>query len=291
MYSYNINSTYIANSSAIPSAHSATVGQILQINANQVATASADHTVKVWDIATHSLVNTYNGHTDQVRCLAVLPGGLLATGSWDSTFRVWDMQAQTVRTVNVANPVWGLKMNPVYGNLVVSMKDLIAIYDPITFALVKTISTGRIYYSMEILLPSGDLIMAGDYMDVYSLPSGSITGIYYLINDWLRISTIKLLPDNVTLVCGLQYSGFLELVNTRTNYMQIWKSAHSGDAVTMLSMTPDLTYLVSGAQDNSLIIWTWSTMSLTYVKTFPVAGQFYAGLALKPTFTESKNLI
>jgi WD40 repeat protein len=200
------------------------------------------------------------------------------------------MQAQTVSTVNVANPVWGLKMNPVYGNLVVSMKDLIAIYDPITFALLQTISTDRTYYSMEILLPSGNLIMAGDYLDVYSLTSGNSTGIHYLVNYYLRINTIKLLPDNVTLVCGFQYSGYLELLNTRTYSMNSWITGHSSSGITMLSMSPDMIYLVSGAQDNSLMLWTWSTMSLTFVKTFPVTGKFFAGVSLKPTFTESKNL-
>ena len=55
-----------------------------------VATASFDHTVKVWDVAEGKVVQTFNGHQARVLTLAWSPAGArLASGGLDGV-RLWD---------------------------------------------------------------------------------------------------------------------------------------------------------------------------------------------------------
>jgi WD40 repeat protein len=57
-----------------------------------LATANVDHNVKLWDVASHQLIATLTGHTNNVNGLAFSPDGhTLATGSADHTIRLWDL--------------------------------------------------------------------------------------------------------------------------------------------------------------------------------------------------------
>jgi WD40 repeat protein len=57
----------------------------------KLASASMDHTVKLWDPRAHKLLHTYTGHAGWVTSVAFSPDGkLLASGSWDETVKVWN---------------------------------------------------------------------------------------------------------------------------------------------------------------------------------------------------------
>ena len=58
----------------------------------RVVSASLDHTLKVWDVATGECVATLEGHSQYVQCVAVFPDGQsVVSGSWDKTLKVWDV--------------------------------------------------------------------------------------------------------------------------------------------------------------------------------------------------------
>ncbi|KAK1976745.1 WD40-repeat-containing domain protein, partial [Colletotrichum cereale] len=57
----------------------------------QLASASWDKIVKVWDAATGQYLRTLAGHSDYVTSVAVSGDGMqLASASRDSTVKVWD---------------------------------------------------------------------------------------------------------------------------------------------------------------------------------------------------------
>jgi WD40 repeat protein len=66
-------------------------------NGRWLASASADHTVCVWDDSHERLSLRLSGHTHTVHCVAWSPDGQrLATGSWDRSVCVWDASSGAV---------------------------------------------------------------------------------------------------------------------------------------------------------------------------------------------------
>jgi hypothetical protein len=60
----------------------------------QLATASADGLIRIWDVTTGKVVHSLKGHDGAVRCLAYSPDGKrLASGGQDRTLRIWDPTA------------------------------------------------------------------------------------------------------------------------------------------------------------------------------------------------------
>lgn len=59
---------------------------------NQVATASADRTARLWN-SDGSALRTYGGHLDRLARIAFHPSGkYLGTASFDKTWRLWDVE-------------------------------------------------------------------------------------------------------------------------------------------------------------------------------------------------------
>ncbi|MFA0782671.1 protein kinase domain-containing protein [Fervidibacter sacchari] len=58
----------------------------------KVLSASHDKTVRVWDWRKGKCERVLKGHTDSVRCFALLKSNLVASVSWDGTMRIWNWQ-------------------------------------------------------------------------------------------------------------------------------------------------------------------------------------------------------
>jgi WD40 repeat protein len=57
-----------------------------------LASGSADHTIKLWEVATGKEQATLKGHTRVVTSVAFSPDGkTLASGSTDKTIKLWDV--------------------------------------------------------------------------------------------------------------------------------------------------------------------------------------------------------
>jgi len=79
-------------------------GSVMSFSADGslVAMANNGKTVKVWNVLTQQVVNSFSGHTDQVISLAFSPDNkLLLSGSADKTARLWDISTgQLVRVLS-----------------------------------------------------------------------------------------------------------------------------------------------------------------------------------------------
>ena len=60
----------------------------------RLASASADKTIKLWNLVSGTCEATLEGHADRVTALAVLADGRLASGSGDKAIRIWEWRDQ-----------------------------------------------------------------------------------------------------------------------------------------------------------------------------------------------------
>jgi WD40 repeat protein len=72
-----------------------------------VATSSSDRTVRIWSLQDAACLHVLRGHTDDVLCLDVAPGGrLLVSGGADQTCRLWDLLTREVIRVITGHSAW-----------------------------------------------------------------------------------------------------------------------------------------------------------------------------------------
>src|SRR5207244_4291807 len=93
-----------------------------------LATASFDHTLKLWDVASGKELKTYGGtggHTKQVIAVAFnQDGSLLASGSTDNTLKVWDVPINApIRSLKTSDAVSAVALSPDGLKLAVGGKD------------------------------------------------------------------------------------------------------------------------------------------------------------------------
>ena len=96
-----------------------------------LASASGDHTIRLWDAATGAHQQTLEGHRSWVNAVAFSPDGkTLASASGDYTIRLWDVATgvhqQTIKTnqahLNLVFSEDGQYLKTNYGSLKLSLK-------------------------------------------------------------------------------------------------------------------------------------------------------------------------
>ena len=97
--------------------HEGAVSQVrISPNGRLIATASSDGTIKVWDAATGSHMDTLVGHMAGVSCVAWSPdSNTLASGSDDKAIRLWDKVTGRPKTTTRKSMV-GQEMAPLRGH-------------------------------------------------------------------------------------------------------------------------------------------------------------------------------
>jgi WD40 repeat protein len=228
------------------------------------------------------LVNKYYGHTNVILGLVVLPDKRVATGAFDSTVRIWDLTGQNSTVLNMpGTTVVSLFINPVTGYLVVNMVGFISFYDPITLNLIRptTNTSGRDYTRVETLLPSGNIIGGGAFLDIYNGINGSLLASF---TPCFSVCRLKLMPDNRTVMLGLG-NGSLQMFDPNSYTFSGLFAAHTGGPVTFLTFTPDLIYMVTGSYDFKIIMWNYVTM--TKLVTYTAYNAIQQGFIIPNPFT------
>jgi WD40 repeat protein len=194
-----------------------------------IASASNDHTIKIWEAETGELLKVLSGHSDVVTDLEFTPGGeLLFSASKDNTFKVWE--PTTGKMLSEVEPTTGEMLSGLEPNEI--------IFNGITIS----------HDGLLIALASSDGIRTWSYLSGKLLwhQAPSQTGF-----------AVKFSPDGNLLASGSDDMA-VTMWEPTTGNLQFKLSDHS-DAVTALEFSLDGKLLASGSRDKTVNIWNLKT--------------------------------
>src|SRR5712692_6502491 len=200
----------------------------------QIATASYDKTVRVWDASQGSSIITYRGHWDRVQAVAWSPDSRrIASAGDDGTVQVWEAATgqHVVTYRGHANAVSALAWSPDSKRVASASEDkTVQVWPPF-----KDKSS---FFSAFLQAPRGQFIYKGH--------SGRVNGLGWSPNG-LRVASV-----------GSDKSLQVWDSSTGRKYI-IYRTTSSG--LNSVSWSPDGRYFASGGNDKMVQVWDAITRS------------------------------
>ena len=136
-------------------------------NGRTALSGGSDNSLKLWDIATGSVIRTFQGHTNSVNSVAFAPDGRTAlSGSDDNTLRLWDIATGSViRTFQGhTNSVQSVAFSP-DGQTALSGSDdaTLKLWDIATGSVIRTIDDNSSLVKSVAFSPDGRTALSGGY--------------------------------------------------------------------------------------------------------------------------------
>ncbi|MEG4142576.1 nSTAND1 domain-containing NTPase [Microcoleus sp. Pol7_B1] len=231
-------------------------------NGKLLATASSDHTVKLWDTSTGQQIHTLSGHTDSVNAVRFSPNGkLLATASDDKTVKLWD--TTTGKQINTLSghtaSVYLVSFSP-NGKLLATGggDNTVKLWDTSTGKQINTLSGHKDGVNDFSFSPNGKLVATGSSDNTVKLWDTS-TGkqINTLSGHTELVDVVSFSPDGKRLATG-SWDKTVKLWDTSTGKEIKTLSGHT-DWVNVVSFSPDGKRLATASSDKTVKLWDTST--------------------------------
>ncbi len=224
-----------------------------------LVSASDDHTLKLWDVASGVEQRTLKGHGSLVAAVAYSPDGeLLASASYDKTIRLWKASSGApVATLSGHTAlVRTLAFSPDGKTLASAGEDRdIRIWDLATGHELGAPLSGhtRIVFSV-VFAPDGKTIYSGaedETIRIWEPKDGRLRATWRAKEP---VYSLAFSPDGQTLAAGYR-RGTISLWNVaRQQASLLLQGSHVGD-VLGLAFSPDGLTLASAGRDHSVRLW------------------------------------
>jgi len=222
----------------------------------QMASASDDGTVRVWDVASGAELLVME-HPDYVNSVAYHPDGtVLASACDDGIVRVWDAAAGIERLAVEAHDgyVYNVTFSPDGTRLASSSSDmLVKVWDAATGDALATLEGHTSPVRGEAFSPDGTRLATAS--DDYSARVWDAATGAELLNiehpDW--VSSVAFSPDGELLVTGSD-DGLVRLWRAASGEAVAELSGHT-DYINAVAFSPDGTLIASGSDDSTVRVW------------------------------------
>jgi WD40 repeat protein/serine/threonine protein kinase len=181
-----------------------------------VASASGDHTVKLWDVASGDLLKSLDGLTDSVESVTFSPDGqTVISASYNGTVQLWDVAS---------------------GALLYSFDG-------------HTDGVASVAFS-----PDGQTVVSGSYdgmVQLWDMASGAL--LHSLEGHTDRVMSVAFSPDGRT-IASASVDGTVKLWDVGTGALLHSLDGHT-DGVVSVAFSPDGQTVVSGSYDGTIQLW------------------------------------
>ena len=218
-----------------------------------LASASADHTVKLWNLQ-GQLLNTLEGHGASVRSVSFSPDGqTLASTSDDNTVKLWDLQGQLLNTLEGhGSSVWSVSFSPDGQTLASASADnTVKLWD-LQGQLSNTLEDHDSWVLSVSFSPDGQTLVSASADNTVKFWDLQGQLLNTLEGHGANVSSVSFSPDGQTLASASDDNTIKlwdlqgQLLNTLEGH---------GASVWSVSFSPDGQTLASASADNTIKLW------------------------------------
>lgn len=222
-----------------------------------LASASADHTIKVWDI-NGTLLKTLKGHRNVIWSVNFSPDGkLLASTGNDGTIKVWDVATGTlIKTLQGHNPrLASVSFSP-NGKLlsVTSWNGAVGLFDLEHDKWLRIVRAHQDIASDSRFSPDGQLVASASFdrtVKLWRVEDGKV--VQTLVGHRDRLTRISFSPDGKTLASA-SFDKTVKLWNLETGEVLKTFEGHNAP-VRSVSFNSAGRILSSSSEDGTIKLW------------------------------------
>jgi WD40 repeat protein len=258
--------------------HTDGVNAVVVLKNGDLASASNDASVIIWDSITYKIKLKLTGHSDRVWCLTVLPNGYLISGGADSKIKIWDIETGALRATLTGHS-YAIRSLAVLqsGNLASASDDrTVRIWDPNSGSLIRTLTGHSNYVYSLVVLKNGHLA-SGGFDNMLKIWNASTGALIKEIDREVFIWTMLVLNNGDL---AIPYYNEIDILDTNTWTLKKIIQAHYL-AIFALASFPNGN-LASTGEDKIIKIWNQidGSLNATLMQTFSGHTSYTSSLAV-----------
>ncbi|WP_448267950.1 WD40 domain-containing protein [Nostoc sp. DSM 114159] len=246
--------------------HSSTVISVAYSpNGQQLASASADNTIKIWDVSSGQLLKSLTSHSSTVRSVAYSPNGQqLASASDDKTIKIWDVSSgQLLKTLTGhSSTVISVAYSPNGQQLAsASFDKTIKIWNVSSGQLLKSLTGHSSTVYSVTYSPNGQQLASASFdntIKIWDVSSGQL--LKSLTGHSNYVISVAYSPNGQQLASA-SFDKTIKIWNVSSGQLLKSLTGHSSE-VYSVAYSPNGQQLASASDDKTIKIWDVSSGQL-----------------------------